>query len=50
MLCGWEGNCRHGEKYWQNTAGWMTYSHLWADASTPGSAPGQTLGNEYEKP
>jgi len=26
MLCGWEGNRRPGGKYWQPTAGWMTYA------------------------
>ena len=24
MLCGWEGNRRPGEKYWQPTTGWVT--------------------------
>jgi len=24
MLCGWEGNRRHGRKYWQPTAWWLT--------------------------
>jgi len=31
LLCGWEGNRRFGGKYWQPTAGWMTYSDLRAD-------------------
>ena len=28
MLCGWAGNCRPRGKWWQPTAGWMTYSHV----------------------
>ena len=31
MLCGWGGNSRPGLKWWQPTAGWMTYGHLRAD-------------------
>ena len=31
MLCRWGGNRRLCGKYWQPTAGWMTYGHLWAD-------------------
>ena len=51
----YEGKRRPGRKQWQTTARYMT---IWRDslhvicgltACTPGSAPGPTLGNEYEK-
>ena len=40
MLCGWEGNRRLGGKYWQPTAGWMTYGHLRADCLYTGISSG----------
>jgi len=49
MLCGWEGNPRRK----------LMAAYCWVDevlvtcgltACTPGSVPGPTLGNDYEKP
>jgi len=40
MLCGWGGNCRPGGKYWQPTAGCMTYGHLQADCLYIGISSG----------
>ena len=40
MVCGWGGNCRPGGKYWQPTAGWMTYGHLQADCLYTGISSG----------
>ena len=49
MLCGWEGNRRPGGNNGNlPPGGWMFTCGL--TACTPGSAPGQTLGNEYENP
>ena len=42
MLCGWGGitACRSGGKYWQPTAGWITYGHLQADCLYTGISYG----------
>ena len=50
MLCCWEGNRRPGESNGSLPRGGWLIVTCGLTACTPGSAPAQTLGNEYGKP